>query len=36
VVAGGQLQVEDPSGNGLRKEDFDLAPLLGLNVTARF
>jgi hypothetical protein len=36
VVAGGQLRVEDPSGNGLRKEDFDLAPLLGLNVTARF
>jgi hypothetical protein len=36
VVAGGQLSVEDPSGNQLRKEDFDLAPLVGFNVTARF
>jgi hypothetical protein len=36
VVAGGQLRVEDPSGNELRKEDFDLAPLVGINVTARF
>lgn len=36
VVAGGQLLVEDPSGNELRKEDFELAPLVGFNVTARF
>lgn len=36
VVAGGELRVEDPSGNELREEDFDLAPLFGLNVTARF
>jgi hypothetical protein len=36
VVAGGQLRVEDSSGNELRKEDFELAPLLGINVTARF
>jgi hypothetical protein len=36
VVAGGELKVEDSSGNELRKEDFDLAPLFGFNVTARF
>ncbi len=36
VVAGGQLRVEDASGNELQKEDFDLAPLVGFNVTARF
>lgn len=36
VVAGGRLSVEDSSGNELRTEDFDLAPLVGLNLTARF
>lgn len=36
VVAGGELRVEDPSGRELRSEDFDLAPLVGFNVTARF
>lgn len=36
VVAGGELTVEDASGNELLKEDFDLAPLVGFNVTARF
>ena len=29
-------RVEDPSGNLLRKEEFDLSPLVGFNVTARF
>ncbi len=36
AVAGGELRVEDPSGNLLRKEEFDLAPFVGINVTARF
>jgi hypothetical protein len=36
VVAGGELRVEDPSGNAVHTEDFDLAPLVGFNVTARF
>jgi hypothetical protein len=36
VVAGGELRVEDQNGNLLRKEEFDLAPIIGLNVTARF
>lgn len=36
VVAGGELKVEDASGNELQKEDYDLAPLVGFNVTARF
>jgi hypothetical protein len=36
VVAGGELRVEDESGNKLRSEDFDLAPLVGFNMTARF
>ncbi len=36
VVAAGELRVEDSSGNAVRSEDFDLAPLVGLNVTARF
>lgn len=35
-VAGGELRVEDQNGNLLRKEEFDLAPILGFNVTARF
>lgn len=36
AVANGELRVEDPSGNLLRKEEVDLAPLIGLNITARF
>lgn len=36
TVANGELRVEGPSGNLLRKEEFDLAPLVGFNVTARF
>jgi hypothetical protein len=36
VVAGGQLTVEDPSGNELRKVDFDPAPLLGATFSTRF
>ena len=36
LVAAGELRVEDRSGRELRKEDFDLAPLVGFNVTARF
>lgn len=36
AVANGELRVEDSSKNLLRKEEFDLAPLIGFNVTARF
>jgi hypothetical protein len=36
VVVGGQLRVENSSGDLLRKDDFDLAPILGANVTFRF
>ena len=36
AVANGELRVEGPSGNLLRKEEFDLSPLIGFNVTARF
>lgn len=36
AVANGELRVESPSGTLLRKEEFDLAPLVGFNVTARF
>lgn len=36
VVAAGELRVEDSSGNAVHTEDFDLAPLVGFNVTARF
>ena len=36
VVVGGQLIVEDPSGNELRKVDFDPAPLLGATFSTRF
>jgi hypothetical protein len=35
-VAGGKLKLEDSSGNELRHEDYDLSPLVGFNVTARF
>lgn len=36
VVANGQLEVNDPSGNLIRKEDFDLGPLAGVNLVFRF
>jgi hypothetical protein len=36
VVAGGELRVEDSSGNLVREEDFDISPIVGFNVTARF
>ena len=36
AIAGGELRVEDSSGNAVQTEDFDLAPLVGFNVTARF
>jgi hypothetical protein len=36
VIAGGNLRVEGPSGNLVREDDFDLAPLFGLNFASRF
>ena len=36
VVAGGKLRVEDSSGDKLREEDFDPAPLFGLTFVGRF
>lgn len=36
VVAGGKLRVENSSGDKLREEDFDPAPLLGLTFAGRF
>jgi hypothetical protein len=36
VIAGGTLRVEGPSGNLVREEDFDLAPLVGFNFVGRF
>jgi hypothetical protein len=36
VVAGGSVRVEGPSGNLVREDDFDLAPLLGFNFVSRF
>jgi hypothetical protein len=36
VIANGQLEVNDPSGNLIRKEDFDLGPLVGANLVFRF
>ncbi len=36
VVAGGELRVDDSSGNNLRKEDFDPQPFLAATFTARF
>jgi hypothetical protein len=36
AVAGGKMRVEDASGNLLREDDFDLAPIVGANVTLRF
>ena len=36
VVAGGKLRVENPTGDKLREEDFDPAPLFGLTFVGRF
>jgi hypothetical protein len=36
VIASGELRVEDPSGNLIRKEEFDPAPFVGANFVARF
>lgn len=36
VVTRGELRVEGPTGNLLRDEEIDPAPLVGLNLTARF
>jgi hypothetical protein len=36
AVANGELEVEDSSGNSIRKEDFDLAPFFGANLVFRF
>jgi len=36
VVAGGELRVDDSSGNNLRKVDFDPAPFFAARFTARF
>ncbi len=36
VVAGGRLRVENSSGNKLREEDFDPAPLFGATLVGRF
>ena len=36
VVAGGKLRVENSSGDKLRTEDFDPAPLFGLTFVGRF
>ncbi|MCZ7566186.1 MAG: hypothetical protein M5U08_22330 [Burkholderiales bacterium] len=36
AVAAGALRVEDPRGNLLREDEFDLAPFAGVNVTVRF
>jgi hypothetical protein len=35
-VTGGELRVEDPSGNRLRSEDFDPAPFFAATFTTRF
>ena len=36
VIVGGRLRVEDPSGNLLRQDDFDPAPLIGATFIAHF
>ncbi|MCM8595606.1 hypothetical protein [Accumulibacter sp.] len=36
VVVAGQLRLEDPSGNLLREDDFDAAPLFGATLIGRF
>jgi hypothetical protein len=36
VVAWGRLRVEDPSGNLLREDDFDPAPLFGVTISGNF
>jgi hypothetical protein len=36
VVTGGKLTVENASGDKVREEDFDPAPLVGLTFVGRF
>jgi len=36
VIAAGNIRVEGPSGNLVREDDFDLAPLVGFNFVSRF
>lgn len=36
AVVGGELRVEDPEGNTVRKESFDPAPLVGATFRMRF
>jgi hypothetical protein len=36
VVAAGSVRVEGPSGNLVREDDFDLAPLVGFSFVSRF
>ena len=36
VVVAGELRVESASGNLLRKDDFDMSPIVGANLTLRF
>lgn len=36
VIAAGNVRVEGPSGNLVREDDFDLAPLVGFNFVSRF
>ncbi len=36
AVANGKLRVEDPTGNRIQEEDFDLSPFLGANFLMRF
>jgi hypothetical protein len=36
AVAGGQIRIEDSNGRKVVEEDFDLSPLFGVNLTARF
>jgi hypothetical protein len=36
MVAGGELPVDDSPGNLIRKEDFELAPFLGVTLIFRF
>lgn len=36
VVAGGQIRIENPNGQKIAEEDFDISPILGANLTFRF
>jgi hypothetical protein len=36
VVTGGELRVENATGNLLRKEDLETAPIIGANLSLRF